>query len=61
MKRVQAPLNKEEKPLDVQDFLRRVKRALKDKDDFQLGIYRSLYPKFPRNIKAALTREGLTL
>ncbi len=61
MKRVQAPKRKEKNPVDVQDFLRRVKRAKASKDEFQLGIYRSLYPKFPRDLQAALKREGITL
>ena len=60
MKPVQKPLNKE-KPLDVEDFLGRVRQAIDSKDDFQLGIYRSLSQKFPRNIKAALKREGISL
>ena len=60
MKPVQKPLNKE-KTLDVEDFLRRVRQAIDSKDDFQLGIYRSLFHKFPRNIKAALKREGISL
>ena len=58
MKPVQKPLNKE-KPLDVEDFLGRVRQAIDSKDYFQLGIYRSLFHKFPRNIKAALKREGV--
>ena len=53
MKPVQKPLNKE-KPLDVEDFLTRVRQAIDSKDDFQLGIYRSLFHKFSRDIKAAL-------
>tara|TARA_Y100000766_G_scaffold270803_1_gene269067 strand:- start:1008 stop:1190 length:183 start_codon:yes stop_codon:yes gene_type:complete len=60
MKLVQKPLNKK-KTLDVEDFLRRVKQAILSKDDFQLGIYRSLSHKFPRDIKAALKREGIFL
>ena len=59
MKPVQKPLNKE-KPLDVEDFLRRVRQAIDSKDDFQLGIYRSLSHKFLRNIKLELKREGIS-
>ena len=52
--------NKKKRPLDVAEFLSRIKAIIKSKDEFTLGIYRSLYPQFPTLIKKALKKEGIT-
>ena len=60
MARPLATRNKKKRPLDVAEFLSRIKAIIKSKDEFTLGIYKSLYPKFPRLIKKALREEGLS-
>ena len=52
-----TPNNK--KPLDFEDAISRVKLAFDTDDTFNLEIWRSLFKKFPKVLKAAMKREGI--
>ena len=52
-------LNKK-KSLDIDHAVSRVKLAFDTNDKFNLEIYWSLFPKYPRVIKAAMEREGIS-
>ena len=53
-------LTNKKKSLDIADAISRMKEAFDNNDSFNLDIYRSLFPKFPRVIRAALKREGIS-
>jgi hypothetical protein len=52
-------LNKK-KSLDVDRAVSEMKKAFETNDTFNLEIYWSLFPKYPRVIKAAMEREGIS-
>ena len=45
--------------LDLADAVSRVKKAFDTNDSFNLEIYRSVFHKFPKVVKAAMKREGI--
>ena len=53
-------LNKKNKPLDIDNAVSAMKKAFDTNDKFNLEIYWSLFPKYPRVIKAAMEREGIS-
>ena len=46
--------------IDLADAVSRVKLAFDTNDKFNLEIYWSLFPKYPRVLKAAMEREGIS-
>lgn len=52
-------LNKK-KSLDIDHAVSAMKKAFDTDDKFNLEIYWSLFPKYPRVIKAAMEREGIS-
>jgi|TARA_B100001996_G_scaffold471_1_gene495 hypothetical protein len=48
-------------PLDHDEFIERIKLAKFHKDEIALEAYRNTFWKFPREVKAALRKEGITL
>ena len=52
--------NKSKKPLDISHAISEMKKAFNTNDKFNLEIYWSLFPKYPRVLKAAMEREGIS-
>ena len=52
--------NKSKKPLDIADAISRVKKAFDTNDAFNLEIYRSLFHKYPKVLKTAMNRAGIS-
>ena len=48
-------------PLDHDEFIKRIKFSKLHKDEIALEAYRNNFWKFPREVKAALRKEGITL
>ena len=53
--------NKFAKPIDLDDLIKRHRRAIHNKDKFTLDIFISLWNKYPNNAKVALRESGITL
>ena len=53
-------LSNKKNPLDISNAISRVKSAFDTNDKFNLEIYWSLFPKFPRVVRAAMEREGIS-
>ena len=51
--------NTKKRPVDAEDFIRKVQIALATKDEFVLEIYKSLYPKYSGYMKESLKKAGL--
>ena len=52
-------LNKK-KSLDIDHAVSEMKKAFNTDDKFNLEIYWSLFPKYPRVIRTAMEREGIS-
>ncbi len=62
MKRSKLPKQKSGRnPIDVPDFLRRVREALDGDRRGELSNLRAVYPVLPDFLKVAMKREGLYL
>ena len=53
-------LDNKNKSLDIPNAISEMKRAFDSNDKFNLEIYWSLFPKYPRVLKAAMEREGIS-
>ena len=53
-------LDNKSKSLDIPNAISAMKRAFDSNDKFNFEIYRSLFPQYPRVIRAAMEREGIS-
>jgi len=53
-------LDNKNKSLDISRAISEMKKAFDTDDKFNLEIYWSLFPKYPRVLKAAMEREGIS-
>ena len=53
-------LDNKNKSLDIPNAISEMKRAFDSNDKFNLEIYWSLFPKYPRVIRTAMEREGIS-
>ena len=52
--------NKSKKPLDISHAISEMKKAFDTNDKFNLEIWGRLFYKFPKVVKAAMKREGIS-
>ena len=52
--------NKSKKPLDISHAISEMKKAFDTNDKFNLEIWGRLFYKFPKVVKTAMKREGIS-